>query len=325
MEPGPQRLVLQLGLACGLILTAAYCESGRGSEREPTPGAAKVRVADRDGDALVLLDAALIEVGRVALRRPVRLERAPRGNLWAALAVEDSPLGAHELVLLDGAGRVLARRSGGALLDLDGGERALVVEAEDGGATAARWVDAAGADEDLACVTDLVAAAVLEKDVLLARGTGELMLLREGIAGAHERIAQVPLGAALLDVAPAPGGWWILARDPHTQESVLARLDAALGHLWSVPTGSAARRILAAAGQERAWLSDPERGRALRFGRGGVLEVRVQLALAGALAGEALEDGGVLLAAPGALLRLDRLGAALPGQGGFAYLSDVEL
>jgi hypothetical protein len=36
-----------------------------------------------------------------------------------------------------------------------------------------------------------------------------------------------------------------------------------------------------------------------------------------------LTGGGVLLAAPGALLRLAADGRAAPGQGGFAFLTDV--
>jgi len=142
------------------------------------------------------------------------------------------------------------------------------------------------------------------------------------------------LGGPVRDLAPGPrpGTWWVL----HGSERArLALLDEA-GPLdeadpgdgdaggWEVETGLDARRLAPVPEEERVWLFDHARPWARRFGPSGRLErERGDLPLRGFVDAVTERGGGVTLAAPGGLLRLDESGALRPGQGGFGFLAAI--
>jgi len=67
------------------------------------------------------------------------------------------------------------------------------------------------------------------------------------------------------------------------------------------------------------WLVNP-RGEAVRFDAAGRVRARGASPLPGVEGCVATEEGGVLLALPGAIVRLDFRGRPCPGQGGFDFL-----
>jgi hypothetical protein len=105
----------------------------------------------------------------------------------------------------------------------------------------------------------------------------------------------------------------------------LLLLDEELDVCWTAELDAGARSLAPVAGEGRVWVSGEQPPFPLRLGGGGVLELEPEpLALLGAVRGAAARDGGLFVAAPGAVLRLDARGAALPGQGGFNYLADLD-
>ncbi len=117
--------------------------------------------------------------------------------------------------------------------------------------------------------------------------------------------------------------WWVLGLDAQGLGRLLA-LGPALEVRWEVATGLRPRHLIPVPGRVRAWVADITAPRVRRFGPGGVLEVdRDDLQVLGLDRGVAWPDAGVVLTAPGALLRLDAAGNLRPSQGGFHYPVDL--
>jgi len=92
---------------------------------------------------------------------------------------------------------------------------------------------------------------------------------------------------------------------------------------WTVNLPRRAAHLAAVRGEERVWLANTDSACVLRYGPGGALELdRCGLPLPGLDRAVAWRDG-LVVAAVGAILRLDASGNLMPGQGGFDALSDL--
>lgn len=253
------------------------------------PARPLVLAADRDGDALWILDRDLFAVRRVSLRCPVALARASADHFWVASARERRPDGAHELLLCSLDGEV-------------------------------QRVSTLGAHPRLAADSE-GRAWVLEK-----RGAAsDVPLLRHfepwgDTAQQREWTHSTPV----LGLEPAGGGdWWLLAGE---ENPVLIRLDAAWGSVGpprDLPAGLPRPRLAHAppGGEGEPWVLSTSSGRLARCGkRGRWLRWEIPLVPAAAAA---RRDGGLWLVSSGALLALERTGRPGRAQGGFAGLADV--
>jgi hypothetical protein len=103
----------------------------------------------------------------------------------------------------------------------------------------------------------------------------------------------------------------------------VTRLDAQLQREWTHELGFAAAH-LAVGETGEVWVADTASGRVRCLGSDGALRwERSDLPLIGLDRTLAGREGAVLIQAPGALLRLDSNGGNLPGQGGFAFVTDL--
>lgn len=295
-------------------------------------------VSDRGGNALIGLGPQLHHVRRVQVPAPLQLAVIPAdegsgsgADLWAVSATAGTPLGAHELLHLDGLGQLLWRRTFDPLVDLDrtrdGGRGVLALERVAGAGNVYRvWVAERDVGGQVAGARLLVESVGLSAvsgragQVVVGHWAGEVWLLdlRDGTVLAQSRPA-----ASIADLAPgpAPRSWWMLESGGAGH---LALLGPDLQPLWRVATSMAALHLIPVPGEERVWLADSNETLLRRYGPAGVLEIeRDDLAMGGLDRGVARSVGGVLLTAAGALLAFDDQGEAIPGQGGFQFLIDV--
>jgi hypothetical protein len=134
-------------------------------------------------------------------------------------------------------------------------------------------------------------------------------------------LAQAQLDGTIGDLAPgpSPGSAWAL-----DTQGRLFLLDASLSIRWATGISFPCAHIGAVPDEERVWIADTTSPRIRRYGPDGVVEIDRQDLPQGAL-DRTLPwiGGGVLALTPGAILHLDQHGALVPGQGGFAWLSDA--
>ena len=294
-----------------LVLGRARCSPRREAAR------ARTWVADRGAGRLIGLDDDLFVTGSLEVEVPVALALRSDGGLWIAAAVEGHPRGAHRLDLVPPRGRPCPVAELGALLDLEvvGGERALAVH-RTGGCTLVQTHGADGSEEIVLAVPGAACAAGRPGRTLV--GTEDGRLLAVGAGAVVERA----LGRRFVDLAPAPvsGGWWALDTGPPSR---LLLVDAELAIVSELFPGPAAA-MAPVPGEERVWILAEGRRAALRLGPRGELELPpAVLSMRGVEAIAATADGGLLAAAPGALMRLDPRGQPVPGQGGFDHLVGV--
>lgn len=308
---------LALGAAVALAWRTAPPIGG-----EFEPGPPTTWVADRDADAVVGLDDGLFEAKRIELTSPVELERAADGALWVVSARDSHPLGPHDLVRYGPDGRRTAAASFGPVYDLERlGADALVVERTNGAGRVA-CVTPDGSVTVLASLPTVRCASGSGDRVAIGTEEGDVLLL-DIAATPPALVAQHALGGIVGDLAPGPtdGTWWVLDVGGAGR---LRLLEPNLVPRWTITVGLHALHLLPIRGEERVWLADTTAPVARRYGSGGALELDVQnLPLSGLDRGVALAGGGVLLAAPGAVLHLDATGTLQPGQGGFDFLVDL--
>ncbi len=348
----------RLGSVAGLGLALALV-AGSVLGREREPGAVALWVADREGQSLLGLDGDLYVVETRRASWPVGVLTGQGGRLWTVEAPQATPLGDHRLAQWAAGGELLWEAELGPVLDLaaDGAGRVLVVEMGTGSGEGNRLLladpeaalVAEGGGEDLVELLSgpLINCAAGEAGmVLVGTGDGRLLVLRHSAPSRVLRVLEVggqvgdvaPVGwpsgsaahprAGAPPVAPAgasaqePGGngWWIL--DVATPGRLL-RLDADLGVAWELPTGIRPAHLIPDAGRGCVWAADVNEPFVRRWGVDGSLELNLgDLPLGGLDRGVVL-GGGIVLTAPGALLRLDGTGGVLPGQGGFHFPVDL--
>jgi hypothetical protein len=299
---------------------------GRSSPGPPRPGPVVLWTTDRDAHRVYGLDADLLVARRVELDWPLEVESCRDGGAWVLRSGDGTPTGSCRLDRIADDGSVAFEVAVGRCTDLAALEArfALVIEKGSGANGVDRLLrlgDEGGQrvlfeTSDLSCVADSRAA------VAVGTERGEVVRLDPRVEGAV--LDRVHLGGRVLDLAPgpSPGSLWVLVDEGGARLHLLGP-DLAL--CWAVDVGLAAGHLAPIEGEERVWLADTLRPVVRRFGPGGVLEVeRTDLPLAGLDRAVAWSGGGVLLAAPGAILHLDRGGRLRPGQGGFDFLVDLD-
>lgn len=285
-------------------------------------------LVDRDGGAVVGLDRERLEVRRIPLEAPVELALGSHGDLWVVCAGVAGPVGPHRLLLVeDESGRIARELALGPVLDLEavegGSGEVLAVELSASGRRQVVRVAPTGAVTIVEQSEDAFCAAAAFGCTLVGSERGELRLF--GPDG--QRLVRRDFGGVLSDLAPGPeaGTWWALDAAGGAGGTRLALLGRDLASRWELPAGVAAITLAPVRGAERVWLSDAEGALVRRFGPGGALELaHVGLAHVGASRASVGSNGGLWIAAPGALLCLDGAGGSVPGQGGFGFLVDVE-
>jgi hypothetical protein len=136
-------------------------------------------------------------------------------------------------------------------------------------------------------------------------------------------IVEIQLGGTIGDVAAGPTAGSVWALDVQGTGRLFL-LDEKLAIRWAAGVGFSARHLGAVPGEERVWIADTSSPRVVRIGASGVTEIdRGNLPLQGLDRVLAWTQGGALVLAPGAIMRLDAQGQIAPGQGGFAWLSDA--
>ncbi|MAE27985.1 MAG: hypothetical protein CMJ87_03220 [Planctomycetes bacterium] len=350
---GWQRLAAALGLLLAILGGGGLVAGGESDSRTTA-----VWVADREGRSLRGLDRDLFVVETRRASWPVGVLAGRSGQLWTLEATEGQPLGDHRLACWDAGGELLWEAETGPVLDLagDGAGRALVVElgsspdapgrllrAEPAGAADGRGEDLL----ELLARPGLACAAGEAGLVLAGTATGQLLVL-DGEAP-FQVVRALEVGGQIGDVAPvgwpgmgggglaggagpggppasqsaqkmASNGWWVL--DVATPARLL-RLGPQLGLQWEVPTGIRPAHLIPDPQRGSVWAADTNEPFVRRWGSDGSLELSLgDLPLGGLDRGAVLGEG-IVLTAPGALLRLDGTGGVLPGQGGFHFPVDL--
>ncbi len=267
-------------------------------------------------------------VAGVPVVAPVALAGDRAGGFWALSAVEGLPRGPHALMHFDGFGELRARHATASLGARSG--RATLVCTADG---VPHWIAphaGVGALERLGEAGPVGVPLGFEPRLIAARGErlwcvgthGEVQWLGGALPGdARDRL---PEGALAIDAACCGDGRGLYVLAELAGRAVLGR--------WHVGGAEGARRIwlrslnlapgaLAVTGRDAAWVADARAPKAVRLSRDARVEVwRNDLPAGGVNAAVAARDGGVWLAAGGALVRLTGAGAGAPGQGGFEDL-----
>jgi hypothetical protein len=277
-----------------------------------------VWACDRGQQEIVVLDAELFVLRRFELAAPTLIE-LDGDRLWALSAYEGTPWGKHRLHLLDALSgeslrQVELQRVSALVVAAD--RRALVLEhaLDETQRSWLTWVAADGVAVRSSAVADWTALAVNAGTVLAGSSAGALFTIVRGRAA--EFVAQLDAPIAALAGARG-GGWWALADDGR-----LFSLDAAYVVRWSTWQRPEIARLaptehgLLSFSLEgsRCALFHPEEKRPAR---------RIDVLMGGLEAALAWGDGGLLIAAPGALLNVGPGNSLGPGQGGFGYLTDL--
>lgn len=309
-----------LGVATALAISAARFPHGGPS----APGPVAVWTADRDASRVFGLDADLFVARRLHVDFPLDVEACRDGGLWVMRSATPSASSSHRLDRFGAGGDLITELYVDRTLDLATleGEDALVIEATGGphGEPQLLRVREEGSVFVLHVAVGLACVAG-SRDSVLTGSSGGSVVRRDAQSGAQ--IDQIGLAGPILDLAEggAPGGVFVLHGSSPRR---LTLLDGDLAVRWSVLAGLDALHVSSVRGEERAWLAIGARVR--RFGPQGALELDVGgLPLASLDAVVPWSGGGALVAAPGAILRLNAAGALQPGQGGFAWLADLGL
>lgn len=307
------------------VVTALAVSAARFPPAGPSaPGPVAVWAVDRDASRVFGLDADLFVARRMHVDHPLDVEACRDGGLWVLRSATPSASSSHRLDRFGANGDLITELFVDRTLDLatlDGAD-ALVIEATGGphGEPQLLRVREEGSVTvmhvavGLACVSG-------SRDSVLTGSSGGSVVRRDASTGAA--LDLVALAGPILDLAEggAPGGAFVLHGSSPRR---LTLLDADLAVRWSVLAGVDALQVSPVRGEERAWLAIGARVR--RFGPQGALELDVGgLPLSSLDAVAPWLGGGALVAAPGAILRLDANGALQPGQGGFAWLADLGL
>ncbi|MBL8861391.1 MAG: hypothetical protein JNK02_05205 [Planctomycetes bacterium] len=310
-------LAAGLGTLCAALVALAAAEPPL-----PPPGEVVVWAADRDGARVHGLDRDLRLARRIAVDWPLDVEPAHDGGLWVLRSAAGTSSSTHRLDRFDAHGLLLTELwlEQGADLDVLGsGEEALVVERRSGAPTRLLRVRTEGSLFPV-LERDALRCVLGERETAVVGAADGTLLRVHAQTGAVQ--ASASLGGSLADLAPGPavGEVWVL---DDAGPARLLLLDAGLGVRWSVTLPRPAGHLAPVPGAERVWIASTSAPCAARYGPGGALEVeRCGLPLPGLDRALAWREGA-LLAAGGAILRLDRAGELAPGQGGFELVVDL--
>jgi hypothetical protein len=284
--------------------------------REPTDaGRVAAWVCDRDAQVVEGLDADLYRAVRVPVSYPLAVAARPDGGAWVVSASLPNPGVAQSLVCLRSDGGLEATAAVGVVRDLAATARgeALVVDALGGVARIALF----GREGRLIAERRVPAASCVAARagrVLVGTSDGQLVSTDVDLSVLRRRA----LDAAILDVEPAGNGWFVLE---DAALGRLLRLDDDLSTDWGVALERRSARIGALPRGSAVWTVGSG---ARLFGEGGAVVTETgEFPMRGARGGVAWRNGGLLTAAPGAIMHLDQHGRVAPGQGGFDFLVDL--
>jgi len=295
-------------VGASLALAASLLGSALRETLPPTSEPAWWAV-DREADAAYVLDENLILARCVRVRRPVEVCATRDGGAWILAGSGASRKGRSLLRLrADGSRATAIALGSSAALSVLEDDDALVV---DDGCRLVRCGQE-GEARILLEGRDLACAAAHGSAVLVGSRSGEIFRLRAG------GLECARLAAPILDLESVGPSVYVLFGDPPR----IGRLLPDLSLRWETACEPGCTGI-AAAEDGGAWIVDDGASRLRRLARDGSIGFeRAGLAGAAALAGAG--DGSVVLALPGALLRIDARGKNRRGQGGFVFLSDVD-
>jgi hypothetical protein len=309
-----------IALAAGVVLASMRGE--RATPRGPAR-AARWIVADRDGGEVIWLDADLFVVERSDVPWPTRV-RATRAGAWVTSAVHGHPKAEHLVRWLALEPSAAASVAVPPVLDLelDVEGRALVLARDAAGAHSLLRIAAHGIDASFDAPAGSRSLAVSGSQIGLAAGSTGFLVLDEQ-RGAWS-CAWAHASASLIDVAPGEQGWWLLCRDDPSASEWAVRIGSDLRAGEPLPVHGAERAAACGGDASALWLLGGEGSWAKRAdaSSGAVLSL-ASLPAPGVAELAADSRGGLVLAAAGAVLRLDREGVAAPGQGGFRRLADL--
>jgi len=316
----------------GALALAAGAALALGPPWLPSPGgnreAGEPRwvVADRDARRIVLLDDDLLVVERREVPWPTHVRAAPGGALWIVSATLGHPRAGHELLLTDRVGRSQAVWEVPPVLDLEVERtgRAWILDRPPSGSLQVRAFAPGKAPACFSVPDRARAIAMGDGSVLVAAGDEGLGVLDP--ASGDWRLAWHEEGCCVLEVA-AHGGprAWLLVREGLDGSERVVELDGVLATAGNVRSPGSALVSASQGVQAAVWSVGATGDWARRLDpREGRSSAVVRLPALGAVAAFTELDGGLLVAAGGALLRLDRSGRVLPGQGGFARLVDLD-
>ncbi len=315
-------LAAVLALAAGAAWGLARACPAAGA---PRTGPAVWAAADRDACALVMLDSDLFVTGRLSVPWPERVVPRRGGGFWVQSVPDGHARGARHLLELDPEGRLQLDLEITRPLDLEPDDRGgvLLLLEERSGEVALLAVESGGS---------AVRRPLPPEAASLAHGSGPRIAVAAGSRGLLSltlpdgplQVLSSFVGRSVVDVVAAPGeGWWILVCERLPGGCALARLGAGGEVLWASPCP---RGVLAHTRPEDefVWLLSEDGVQVYGWGGAQARPPTVaRLSIPGGCAAAVDAGGGLLVAAPGAVLRLDPAGRTRPGQGGFDRLVDV--
>ncbi len=306
-----------LGVLCASLAAFALAEPPR-----TPPGEPRVWVADRDASRVYALDANLYVARSVTVDLPVDVEPAPDGGLWVLRAETPSSTSTHRLDRFDAAGVLETELWIERALDLavlGDGDQALILEARAEQLPRLVRVRREGSVFPLYEVAGLTCVSGERASAIVGTSNGRVLRV-DATTGFVQASADV--GGSLVDLARGPTAGSLWALDGAGTGRVLL-LASDLSVHWSVTLPRAATSLAPVPGEERVWLAAANEPCVVRYGPGGVVELdRCGLPLPG-LGRSLAWRNGLLVAAVGAVLRLDAQGGLLPGQGGFEHVIDL--
>ncbi|MDZ4773183.1 MAG: hypothetical protein SGI72_08635 [Planctomycetota bacterium] len=320
--PSRSALFRQLGWFGGGAALAVLVSLTRDMQAAPTTaGETAFWVVDRDAHRLYGLDRNLFVARAVPVDHPLEVEPVRDGGTWV-LRSEDGLSGSSmRLDRLDPRGVVVTELYLESCRDLDtlDREQALVLENVNGSVRLSR-VSEEGSLFPLLARVDLRCVSGSNGSILCGTDGGAVLRV-DPASGAV--LAELQLDGTIRDLAPGPtlGSTWAL--DTQGTGRVFL-LDETLAVRWAAGVGFPCAHLGAVPGEERVWIADTSSPRVRRFGANAVVELDRQ-----GLPSNNLDrsvpwrDGGVLLLSPSAIVHVGSDGNTLPGQGGFAWLSDA--
>lgn len=308
-----------LAVAASLAGTAIRGDGPRGL---PPAGRPAWWVVDRDSDAAYALDDRLILALRSSVRRPIDVRSTIDGGAW--ILRSNAARGAESLVriLPDGAIALdMPLGSRATLASSDAGD-ALVIEGTGSPSSRLLRIRPDRGTSVLAEEPGLTCAVVDGSSLVLGSSSGALRRSPLAPDTGGEACANLDGPIAALARSGAGSGIYVLYGDAGER---LGLLGEDLETRWIASSGIRCSGIAPTPDTRHVWVVDIERPSIRRFSREGSLELeRTDPSFLGAVRAVATESGGLVVATPGALIRVDADGRTRPGQGGFVFLSGAD-